>query len=82
MSISELPLTLTSPLKSLPLCHQLPDRRASMTTRRGARVHSVVMRAKTVKHQGQLTEVILEPLLPLIKLMNVVTGGQCLKLSG
>jgi hypothetical protein len=37
-------------------------------------VHTVVVRAEGVKDGGELTEIILELPLPLIKCMNVVTG--------
>jgi hypothetical protein len=38
------------------------------------RVHVVVMRAKAVKDGSELTEIVLELLLPLIKRMNAVTS--------
>jgi hypothetical protein len=38
-------------------------------------IHVVLMRAEVVKDGSELAEIILKLLLPLIKRMDVVTGG-------
>jgi hypothetical protein len=67
---------------SLPLWHQLVERKASLTTCWRTRIDRVEIVAKAVKDDSELVEVILKILLPLIKLMNIVLSGQSLKLTG
>jgi hypothetical protein len=52
----------------------LPERRGFTAHRWRMQIHVVVLRAKDVKDRGELAEIILKLLLPLIKRMDVVTG--------
>jgi hypothetical protein len=61
-----LPCLNYSPLTSLPLWHQLPQRIYSLIVRWRVRIHVVIMAAEAIEDGGELREVILELLLMLI----------------
>jgi hypothetical protein len=45
-------------------------------------IHVVIVRDEDVENGGEMVEVILELLLPLIKSMDAITGRKSLKLTG
>jgi hypothetical protein len=83
MRMRELPLIVKSPPSSLsPVGIDCHKGGVALGTQRRTRLHAIIMRAKAVKDGGELAEVILMLLLPLIKSMDVVTSRQSLKLIG
>jgi hypothetical protein len=54
----------------------------SLGTRRRMQIHVVIVRDEDVENGGEMVEVILELLLPLIKSMDAITGRKSLKLTG